>query len=310
DVLAGLEVQQLMSEVLTLLPSVIRDFAEDAQRQRNDVDLLAARAHALANGLELPALPATGESVPVEALDPQLLEIFRQEALGHLNTLGRFLDNAEQSASPSISDAVLRALHTLKGSAHMAGVLPIAELASPLDQLVREYKANLIDIGAPELALLRSAEPLLHDGLKQLDTTPLAAIAGAAQLIEAALALLNERLTVVLRESDSGLRIKRNPTLLAGFLAEGMDIVLDAENLLRRWRQHPGERQELSALLDELTTLGHGAHLADLPQVDELCEALLDLYGAVEESSLAVSERFFDAAENAHEALINMLDQV
>lgn len=41
-------------------------------------------------------------------------------------------------------------------------------------------------------------------------------------------------------------------------------------------------------LLDELT---HPAkvHLADLHPVDELCEALLDLYGAVEESSLAVS---------------------
>ncbi|MDN8779925.1 hypothetical protein Q0M83_14640, partial [Staphylococcus aureus] len=49
---------------------------------------------------------------------------------------------------------------------------------------------------------------------------------------------------------------------------------------------------------------------ADLPQVDELCEALLDLYGAVEESSLAVSDQFFDDAERAHEALINMLDQV
>ncbi|MCF5440096.1 response regulator, partial [Pseudomonas syringae] len=315
DVLPGLEVQQLMTEVQALLPSVIRDFAEGAQCQRDDVDLLAARAHALANGLEPPMLPAADDHVPGqpvadEPLDPQLLEIFRQEALGHLNTLGRFLDNAEQSASPAISDAVLRALHTLKGSAHMAGVLPIAELASPLDQLVREYKANLIDIGSPELALLRSAEPLLHKGLEQLDSTPLADIPGAAPLIEAALAMLNDRLTVVLRESDSGLRIKRNPTLLAGFLAEGMDIVLDAENLLQRWRQHPGERQELSALLDELTTLGHGAHLADLPQVDELCEALLDLYGAVEESSLAVSERFFDVAENAHEALINMLDQV
>ncbi|MBI6770652.1 Hpt domain-containing protein, partial [Pseudomonas syringae] len=315
EVLPGLEVQQLMSEVQALLPSVIRDFAEGAQCQRDDVDLLAARAHALANGLEPPMLPAADDHAPSqpvadEPLDPQLLEIFRQEALGHLNTLGRFLDNAEQSASPAISDAVLRALHTLKGSAHMAGVLPIAELASPLDQLVREYKANLIDIGSPELALLRSAEPLLHKGLEQLDSTPLADIPGAAPLIEAALAMLNDRLTVVLRESDSGLRIKRNPTLLAGFLAEGMDIVLDAENLLRGWRQHPGERQELSALLDELTTLGHGAHLADLPQVDELCEALLDLYGAVEESSLAVSERFFDVAENAHEALINMLDQV
>ncbi|WP_440806095.1 Hpt domain-containing protein [Pseudomonas syringae] len=310
DVLPGLEVQQLMGEVLALLPSVIRDFADDAQCQRNDVDLLAARAHALANGLEAPSLSVAASHAPGEVLDPQLLEIFRQEALGHLNTLSRFLDNAEQSASPSISDAVLRALHTLKGSAHMAGVLPIAELASPLDQLVREYKANLIDIGAPELDVLRRAEPLLRMGLEQLDTTPLGEIAGAAQLIDAAFSLLNERLTAVLRDSDSGLRIKRNPTLLAGFLAEGMDIVLDAENLLRRWRQHPGERQELSALLDELTTLGHGAHLADLPQVDELCEALLDLYGAVEESSLAVSERFFDVAEQAHEALINMLDQV
>ncbi|KPZ10692.1 Hpt domain-containing protein [Pseudomonas syringae group genomosp. 3] len=310
DVLPGLEVQQLMGEVLALLPSVIRDFADDAQCQRNDVDLLAARAHALANGLEAPSLSVADAHAPGEVLDPQLLEIFRQEALGHLNTLSRFLDNAEQSASPSISDAVLRALHTLKGSAHMAGVLPIAELASPLDQLVREYKANLIDIGAPELDVLRRAEPLLRMGLEQLDTTPLGEIAGAAQLIDAAFSLLNERLTAVLRDSDSGLRIKRNPTLLAGFLAEGMDIVLDAENLLRRWRQHPGERQELSALLDELTTLGHGAHLADLPQVDELCEALLDLYGAVEESSLAVSERFFDVAEQAHEALINMLDQV
>ncbi|WP_164667391.1 hypothetical protein, partial [Pseudomonas viridiflava] len=113
----------------------------------------------------------------------------------------------------------------LKGSAHMAGVLPIAELASPLDQLVREYKANLIDIGAPELDVLRRAEPLLRMGLEQLDTTPLGEIAGAAQLIDAAFSLLNERLTAVLRDSDSGLRIKRNPTLLAGFLAEGMDIV-------------------------------------------------------------------------------------
>ena len=44
--------------------------------------------------------------------------------------------------------------------------------------------------------------------------------------------------------------------------------------------------------------------------MDVLCEALLDLYGAVEESSLAVSDRFFHEAQNAHEALINMLDEL
>ena len=155
--------------------------------------LLAARAHALANGLEPPSLTTPDDHASGETLDPQLLEIFRQEAQGHLGTLSRFLDTAQQASSPSISDSVLRALHTLKGSAHMAGVLPIAELASPLDQLVREYKANLIDIGAPELDLLRSAEPLFRLGLEQLDTTPLAEIPGAAGLIEAAHTLLDDR---------------------------------------------------------------------------------------------------------------------
>ena len=303
-------VQQLLTEVLALLPQVIRDFADNAQRQRDDVDLLAARAHALARGKGPLSFDADVAEPDNEALDPQLLEIFRQEARSHLDNLQRFLVNAAEDSSPPITDELLRALHTLKGSASMAGVVPIAELASPLDQLAREFKANLIALGQAELDLLRSAEPLFHQGLEQLGNEPLKPIPGADSLIEAAHALLNERLAAALSASNNGLRIKHNPQLIATFLAEGMDILLDAESLLQRWRQHPGERQELSALLEELTTLGHGAHLADLPQVDELCEALLDLYGAVEESSLAVSELFFDEAEHAHEALISMLDQV
>lgn len=304
------DVQQLLNEVLQLLPDIIKDFADGAQHQRDDVDMLAARAHALAKGQGPLTFAAAADSEEDEELDPQLLEIFRHEALSHLDSLKRFLDASAQDPSPAISDELLRALHTLKGSASMAGVVPLAELASPLDQMVREYKAHMIALGQPELKLLRSAEPLFLKGLAQLSSHPLGPISGASKLIETAQALLQERLAAVLSASNNGLRIKRNPQLIESFLAEGMDILLDAETLLQRWREHPGERQELTALLDELTTLGHGAHLADLPQVDELCEALLDLYGAVEESSLAVSDLFFDEAEHAHEALINMLDQV
>ena len=307
------DVQSLLSDVLTLLPVIIQEFADNAQRQRADVDLLAARAHAIAkqdNACEAPVADVGIETGVSDPLDPQLLEIFRQEARAHLDTLERFLDHATDTETPAISDGLQRALHTLKGSAYMAGVLPVAELASPLDQLVREFKANQISLGPAEIQLLRAAEPLFNQGLLQLGSEPLAPIAGAETFIADVLALLHERLQTALSAPSSGLQLKRNPQLIASFLAEGMDILLDAENLLQRWRQHPGERQELSALLDELTTLGHGAHLADLPQVDGLCEALLDLYGAVEESSLAVSERFFDEAASGHEALIDMLDQV
>ncbi|WP_095127091.1 Hpt domain-containing protein [Pseudomonas sp. Irchel s3h14] len=303
----GPAVQQLLGDALNLLPELVAEFAHHAQRQRNDVDQLAARAHALAKGNE----PIPDEDAQdVAALDPLLLEIFRNEAETHLGSLNRFLDQAAEHVPLQASDELQRALHTLKGSASMAGVLPIAELAKPLDHLTREYKAHLIALDLDEVELLLEAEGLFRLGLRQLKTDPLAEIPGARSLIERTQALLAERLETLLSSPNTGLRIKRDPQLINNFLAQGMDILLDAESLLQRWQQHPGERQELSALLDELTTLGEGAHLADLHPVDELCETLLDLYGAVEESSLAVSEAFFHEAQSAHEALINMLDEL
>jgi chemosensory pili system protein ChpA (sensor histidine kinase/response regulator) len=307
SVAPGAAVQQLLADALNLLPELVAEFAANAQRQRNDVDQLAARAHALAKGEE----PACDEDTQdVAALDPLLLEIFRKEAEIHLNSLNRFLDQAAEHVPLQASDELQRALHTLKGSAYMAGVLPIAELAAALDQLAREYKAHLIALDLDEVQLLLEAEGLFRLGLRQLKTDPLAEIPGARALIERTQALLAARLQALLSAPHTALRTKRDPQLINNFLAQGMDILLDAESLLQRWQQHPGARQELSALLDELTTLGEGAHLADLHPVDDLCEALLDLYGAVEESSLAVSETFFREAQSAHEALINMLDEL
>ncbi|MHC8356959.1 Hpt domain-containing protein [Pseudomonas sp. LB3P81] len=303
----GQAVQQLLGDVLNLLPELVAEFADNAQRQRNDVDQLAARAHALAKGGE----PLSDEDVQdVTALDPLLLEIFRNEAETHLASLNRFLEQAAEHAPFQACDELQRALHTLKGSASMAGVLPIAEVATSLDHLAREYKAHLIALGLDEIELLLEAEGVFRLGLRQLKVDPLAEIPGARSLIERIQALMAERLEALLSTPSTTLRTKRDPQLINNFLAQGMDILLDAESLLQRWQQHPGERQELSALLDELTTLGEVAHLAYLHPVDELCEALLDLYGAVEESSLAVSDRFFHEAQSAHEALINMLDEL
>ncbi|AZF02435.1 Signal transduction histidine kinase CheA [Pseudomonas orientalis] len=295
------EVRQVLDEAVALLPELIADFATGRQRQRDEVDALAARAHALASGAQVAV---------AEPHDPMLLEIFRNEAQSHLDSLNQFLQQAAEHVPLQVTDELQRALHTLKGSAYMAGVLPMAELARPLDHLTREYKAHRLPLDLDEVELLLEAEGVFQRGLRELGSDPLAPIKGAAQLIKRTQSLLDQQLEALLNAPGTGLRIKRDPHLITNFLAQGMDILLDAENLLRRWQQHPGERQELTALLDELTTLGEGAHLADLHPIDQLCEALLDLYGAVEESSLAVSERFFHEAEQAHEALITMLDQL
>ena len=328
-------VQQVVLDVVALMPALVDEFAAKAQRQRDDVDLLAATAHALAKGLtppksNAPATQQVAEPVGVddatevveldesandqpldgEPLDPQLLEIFRNEAENHLDTLVGFLADCAQELPQPVTDDLQRALHTLKGSAYMAGILPVAEIAAPLEKLVKEFKTNLIQVDLAAAELLSSAEGVFRIGLDNLETQPLAPIPGAEALLARVQALHQERLASAEDERMAQSGESRDPQMISIFLAEGMDILLDAEDLLRKWREHPSERQELSALLEELTTLGRGAEMAELPQIDELCEALLDLYGAVEEGSLAVSERFFDEAEKAHEALIGMMDQV
>ncbi|WP_271410210.1 Hpt domain-containing protein [Pseudomonas sp. Q1-7] len=318
-------VRQVVQDVVDLLPALVEEYAAKAQRQRDDVDQLAAAAHALAKGQSLPKSDAPGSELAVEpagephapavtesgdALDPQLLDIFRNEAELHLDTLAGFIKACDQELPQAINDDLQRALHTLKGSAHMAGILPIAEIATPLEKLAKEYKTNLLSIDLSEAELLRDALGLLRQGVAQLDNAPLASIPGTEALLERIRQLHQNRLDAAnaARRDDKG--ESRDPQMISLFLAEGMDILLDAEDLLRRWREHPAERQELGALLEELDTLSRGAEMAELPQMEELCEALLDVYGAVDEGSLPVSERFFSEVEAAHEALIGMMDQV
>ncbi|MBP8184287.1 MAG: Hpt domain-containing protein [Pseudomonas sp.] len=314
----GEQVQQVIAAVVELLPELIDEYAGKAQRQRDDVDLLAATAHAIAKGelpggapISLAAQPLPDVSADADdELDEQLLEIFRNEAETHLDTLVAFLADCAQMLPQPVTDDLQRALHTLKGSAYMAGILPIAEIAAPLEKLVKECKSHLISMDLAEAELLSSAEQLFRLGLEQLESQPLAEIAGAVDFIARVHALHHERLSAAenARQSDSG--ESRDPQLINIFLAEGMDILLDAEDLLRRWREHPSEQQELSALLDELNTLERGAQMAELAQIEQICQALVSVYSAAQDGRLAVSEAFFKGAENAHEALVHMMDQV
>ncbi|OWP52509.1 Hpt domain-containing protein [Pseudomonas nitroreducens] len=338
SIAASPAVLQVVQDVVGLMPELVDEYAASAQRQRDDVDRLAATAHALAKGQPVP--PPDGglpESAPPveditpeladveeiaaqaanegldESLDPQLLEIFRNEAEAHLETLVGFLADCAQQLPQPVTDDLQRALHTLKGSAHMAGILPIAEIATPLERLVKEFKTNLLQVDLREAELLHAAEGLFRIGLDQLvEGRPLAPIEGSEELLARIAQIHQERLEAAeaKRRGESGEGSGNDPHLIGMFLAEGMDILLDAEDLLRRWREHPQERQELGALYDELETLSRGAQMAELPQMAELADALLAVYGAVRQGRLETGDAFFSAAETAHEALIGMMDQV
>ncbi|MBT9235315.1 Hpt domain-containing protein [Pseudomonas sp. MG-2] len=291
-----------LQQVFVHLPDLLADFAAGQLPQLTEIEQLAGHLHALAEN-DAPV------AADIDGLDPQLLDIFRSEAQGHLASLDAYLQGTD-GHDTQVSDGLQRALHTLKGSAAMAGVMPVAELATAFDRLAREYKGHQLPLQMAEIEWLEAARSLFHLGLAQLDSTPLAAIPGAAELIEQVGQAVDGHLASLHGDPQHARRSKRDPQLTASFLAQAMDILLEAESLLSRWQEQPGQRDALETLLDELTSLGHAAHLADLWQMDDVCEALLDLYGAVEEGSLPADARFFAHVQRAHEALLDMLDEV
>src|SRR5690625_6825375 len=55
------------------------------------------------------------------------------------------------------SDSTQRALHTLKGSAHMADIQPIAELVVPLERFIKERCTYQVNVDEDILQLLKDA---------------------------------------------------------------------------------------------------------------------------------------------------------
>ncbi|MEG2045625.1 MAG: Hpt domain-containing protein, partial [Comamonas sp.] len=103
------------------------------------------------------ATPVTGEESldVVDIIDPDLFPIFEDEAVELLPALGASMRQwAQQPRDDGARIAVLRALHTLKGSARLAGAMRLGELAHRLESAMEALDPDVVT--SPDI------EPLLH----------------------------------------------------------------------------------------------------------------------------------------------------
>src|SRR5690554_1923791 len=89
-----------------------------------------------------------------------------------------------------------------------------------------------------------------------------------------------------------------------------MNLLLDMEDQLQRWRSHPAEHDQLLELIDELAALNKGAQMAELEPIEALSEGLSAFYQQVHAGRQQLGDEQFDHVAEAHEALINMMDEV
>ena len=301
------DIASLLDDVTGSLPVLVEDF-EKQRPPTKDTSPLEARAIALANG-EIPDTSAMPDAETDDPVDPVLLEIFESETETHLQTLKDYLDSAGDKSSVGYSDDLSRALHTLKGSAHTAGIAPIAAVITPLERFIKEARAQNKRADRDAMELIEEVCGFLTQGLGQIADNPQAELPGT----DAFLKKLEEVSTATLqsREAETDETAARtSPQLVQLFLNEGLDILLDADRILDEWATDPDKSQPRDILREELTRLTDGANEAQLLDVAELSEAIRQAYERTASNAIKPDEDYFVIVRAAHEHLINMMDQV
>lgn len=126
---------------------LLDDFDALADAFNNDETDIAPKP-AVKEHAPVAAAPVIAKAeMSIEELDPQLLEIFVSEAEGYLDNIRTFVSSNLSAANNTVmtSDILLRALHTLRGSAGMTGIESVYQLAHVMEheckRLMREHVA-------------------------------------------------------------------------------------------------------------------------------------------------------------------------
>ncbi|HXS79634.1 MAG TPA: Hpt domain-containing protein [Gammaproteobacteria bacterium] len=106
------------------------------------------------------------EPVPASAFDPEIAAIFAEEAAEMLESSEAALQEVRQRNDQAALARLQRFLHTLKGGARMAGVLPMGDLSHALETLLSRIEGSdraapaaldLVQRGIDELQHMRDA---------------------------------------------------------------------------------------------------------------------------------------------------------
>lgn len=313
----GVAVLSVVEAVIALVPDMIAAFEADTNNYDLDWEAsLRDMATRLANGeaVEFLAL-ATAEPAPAaleldEELDPVLVDIFNAEARTHLDALAEFVGN-QRASSPfyGVPTAKLQAaLHTLKGSAHMANIKAIAELVTPLERFVKELLNFQLAVDDDSLELLADCCQYSLDSVAAMENQRAPDTCDLGQL-QARIAEQRERLVgPVLGQEEVVLAV--DPAFLNLLMADGMELVLEAEDTLAAWQANGRvDGAQVATMVRELRELQEGAGKAGFPAMVALTASLADLYqGWHREGALTTAD--IALLTDAHNRLLGMADAI
>ncbi len=295
------------------------------------------------SGAEEPTviMPRVEVLPPAVAMDPVLYEIFKREAAGHLAVVEAFRQQA--MTDRTITEDVVRALHTLHGSSALAGATNLATLTEPLHRYVAALHEQALMLPLEHIALIGDSMKTAHamlvalgsgqtlpvpkglmERLKNLKLEGLAesmgediVMSGPAEVEAAPAPKAKGKPTAKGPEKrDQPLKFVQlselkdfDPDLAAIFFEEANELLESTDNCLHQWSQDKTESGLVTQLQRNLHTLKGGARMAGLTPMGDLSHEMETVLTDVVDGRIAASTEMFILLNRSVDRLHRMMEQ-
>lgn len=261
------------------------------------------------------------EGEPLEVLDPEMVEIFLEEANELIDSTANSLqDWTNDFGNLDISKSLQRDMHTLKGGARMSGIKAIGDLAHELETLFESIVEGKIKPSEEIKDLMLECHDALAGMVEDISAgkQPKSARALIESILEidnrgATEAVVAETLKLDQAESDQMERLVSDPdheNLVEMFIDEAEEQIAHIRDRVDAWKSDPDNLQPVIELQKSLDALKGSARLAGIDPVDNLASAMAKAAEQTMEGQANVTEELLKLSGQGVSMLTEMLTKL
>lgn len=295
------EIYEVAEQALGCYPDLLSALSQGkAADESPEVARIRETAFALADPNAVRAEePATENS--------ELTETFLREAEELRESIVKSTAELSTGSEDSeVIESLMISVHTLTDCARNAEFDDIADSLKPLHQILRHYSSIGDSLSNELITLLSIWSGKFSECLSSLraqgqaDAEPLTTI--GEQCIE----LLHKEEKDLAQHSSNR---KKRFRPLHRLMAEELERLIIAEQIIQDWRVGQPDAEQLAALSEDLSSLSETAEMCQVDEVSELCSSII-AFQSVTDANEALSEEKTDCLLRSYDQLLIMLDAV
>ncbi len=245
-------------------------------------------------------------NILVSRMDPTLFSIFSNEVTEHLEAIKTYIQESGEEAA--VSESLVRAVHTLTGSARMAAADEVAVLGGALDKYIQKMQGYQQPLHAEQFKVLTDGVNYLEEILKAIGDDRKTFPDTDQYLL---------RVEELIQEFSKGNEVEQvkpeaisadvDPELVELFVEEADDILAFLETTVHTWESAPYDQNVVAELHRSLHTLKGGARLAKFDGIGTLSHILETVSIDIAEKKIVAEPQTFEVIHQAFDRLVSMV---